>query len=87
MTQNCIFERAGRGTIVQVAIKYEYYRLRVSKTTPRLTSQATDSARDTSTGISYKPLKLTDNNLGSHIQQTENKIIKNYDSQKTLVDN
>jgi hypothetical protein len=25
--------------------------------------------------ISYKPAKLTDNNLGSHIQQIENKII------------
>ena len=75
LTPNCISERAGRGAIVRVAIKYEYHRM------------ATDSARDTSTGISYKPSQLTDNNLGSHIKQTENKIIKYYDSQKTLVDN
>ena len=84
-TQN--FERAGRGTIMRVAIQYEYHRLRASKTTLKLTSQATDSARDTSRGISYKPSKLTDYNLGSQIKRTENKIIKNYDSQKKLVDN
>ena len=77
-----VFWKSWSRTIEQVAIKYEYYSLRASKPHQGWLAGNWLSKGHIPRDQLQAPRKLTDNNLGSHIQQTENKIIKNYDSQQ-----